>query len=265
MVIDFHTHIFPDSIAKKSMEFLESQGGTRAATDGTLNGLKKSMKDNHIDMSVVLPVVTKPSQFDTVNRFAEEINGKDGIISFGGIHPDTGDYIGNLETIKSLGLPGIKLHPDYQGTYVDDPKMVRIIRYATRLGLIVSLHAGIDIGLPDTVHCPPWRAANMLRQTEEIDARIILAHMGGYQQWDEVEEYLVGRNVWFDTGYCVDKIPTGQLNSIIRNHGVDKILFASDSPWEGQRESYEYLMLQELSEEERDCIFSRNALKLLGM
>lgn len=265
MIIDFHTHIFPDSIAERSMDFLQKQGNVRAATDGTLSGLKKSMKDNHIDISVVLPVMTRPSQFDTINRFAAEINGKDGIISFGGVHPDTDDYIDNLNTVKSLGLSGIKLHPDYQETYVDDEKMVRIIRYASELGLIVSLHAGIDIGLPDTVYCPPRRAANMLKQIDEPNARIVLAHMGGYKQWDEVEEYLVGRNVWFDTGYCVNKIPAGQLGRIIKNHGADKILFASDCPWEGQQESYEFISKLKLSEDERDCIFFRNALNLLGI
>lgn len=264
MVVDFHTHIFPDSIAERSMEFLQKQGNVKAAADGTLSGLKKSMKDSRIDISVVLPVVTKPSQFDTINRFASEINGKDGIISFGGIHPDTGDYMDKLNTIKSLGLPGIKLHPDYQETFVDDPKMVRIIRYAAKLGLIVSLHAGIDIGLPETVHCPPRRAANMLEQIGDPNAKIILAHMGGYEQWDEVEECLVGKNVWFDTGYCANKIPAVQLNRIIKNHGADKILFASDSPWEGQLESYDYIMALKLSEDEKDNIFFRNALKLLG-
>lgn len=265
MVIDFHTHIFPDNIARKSMEFLEEEGNIKAATNGTLGGLKASMAENHIDMSVVLPVVTKPFQFDTVSRFAAEINGRDGIISFGGIHPDMADYKEKLNEIKSLGLPGIKLHPDYQKTFIDDPKMVRIIKYAAELGLIVLIHAGIDIGLPDPVHCPPQRAANMLEQIENMEARIILAHTGGYRLWDEVEEYIVGKNIWLDTSFSLGRISDEQFTRIVKNHGADRVLFGSDSPWDSQREAYESLMKLDFTGEEFERILYRNSLDLLEM
>lgn len=265
MVIDFHTHIFPDKIAKKTIKFLEGEGNVKAYTDGTLEGLKRSMKESNINRSVVMPVVTKPDQFDTVNRYAAEINGRDGIISFGGIHPDTENYKEKLEEIQALGLPGIKLHPDYQKTFVDDPKMVRMIKYATELGLIVLLHAGVDIGLPNPVHCTPERAAYMLRQIDRTDAKIILAHIGGFNLWDEVEEYLVGQNVWLDISFSLGKIAEEQFVRIVRNHGADRILFASDSPWDGQRETYEKLMKTDLTEEEFERILSRNAKELLGL
>ena len=117
MVIDFHTHIFPDTIASKTIAALEQTSGIEAATDGTLRGLLASMEMAGVDMSVVLPVVTKPSQFESINRYAKSVNetysGK--ILSFGGIHPDCEDYKQKLDFIKELGLPGIKLHPDYQG------------------------------------------------------------------------------------------------------------------------------------------------------
>ena len=265
MVIDFHTHIFPDRIAEKTIAKLEEVGNIRAFADGTLNGLKRSMKENDITMSVILPVVTKPSQFDTVNAFATEITGKDGIISFGGIHPDSEDYKDKLDEIKKMGLLGIKLHPDYQETFIDDPKMVRIIRYACEIGLIVVIHAGIDIGLPDPVHCPPERTANMLNQIDCLDAKIVLAHMGGYGMWDEVEEYLVGKNVWFDTSYTLGMIPDDQFGRIVKNHGADRILFATDSPWGGQKETYDNLMKLDFTGEELERILYRNALDLLRL
>jgi Predicted metal-dependent hydrolase of the TIM-barrel fold len=265
MVIDFHAHIFPDKIAARTIEKLEEVGGSKAFTDGTLAGLKRSMKENNIDISVVLPVATKPSQFDTVNSFAAEITGKDGILSFGGIHPDTEDYQEKLDVIKKMGLLGIKLHPDYQETYVDDPKMVQIIRYATEIGLIVVLHAGVDIGLPDPVHCPPKRTAAMLRQIDNEHARIILAHTGGYSQWDDVEEYIVGKNVYLDISYSLGIISKDQFTRIIRDHGADRVLFASDSPWGGQGETLEQLKKVELTEEELDRILYRNAGEMLGL
>ena len=103
MVIDFHTHIFPDKIAAKTIEHLEKAGGIRAATDGTLNGLLSSMERCGVDLSVILPVATKPSQFENIQSFAKSINeqypGK--LLSFGGIHPDCEDYKKELDTIKA--------------------------------------------------------------------------------------------------------------------------------------------------------------------
>jgi predicted TIM-barrel fold metal-dependent hydrolase len=208
--------------------------------------------------------VTKPSQFDTINQYAAEINGKEGVISFGGIHPDIENYKKKLNIIKSLGLKGIKLHPDYQGTFVDDPRMVRIIQYAVELDLIVVLHAGLDIGLPNPIHCPPRRSVNMLSQLENKKAKIVLAHTGGYDQWDEVEEYLVGRNVWLDTSFSMNKLNSEQFTRIVHNHGADRLLFATDSPWGGQSETVDWIRGMELTEEELERIFWRNGAELLG-
>ncbi len=265
MIIDFHTHVFPEQMAEKTIKKMELEGNVKAYTNGTLQELKYSMKESNIDISVLLPVATKPTQFESINRYAEEISGREGIISFGGIHPDTEHYKEELQEIKRLGLPGIKLHPDYQATFIDDPRMVRIIQYAAELDLIVSIHAGLDIGLPDPIHCPPKRAANMLEQIDYINARIILAHMGGFHQWDLVEEYLVGKNVWFDTAYAFGSLQTEQFQRIIRNHGADRILFGTDSPWSGQKESIRCLSDMELTQEEIECIFWRNGAGLLGL
>lgn len=265
MVIDFHTHIFPDRIAKHAIGHLEEQGNMKAFTDGTLFGLKQSMSVNNIDVSVILPVVTKPSQFESVNSYAAEITGKDGIISFGGLHPDSENYKEELDQIKSMGLLGIKLHPDYQATFVDDPKLVRIIQYATELGLTVLLHAGLDIGLPDPIHCPPERAANMLRQIDMDKAKIVLAHMGGYANWDEVEEWLVGKKVWLDTSFCLGKMTDEQFVRIVKEHGADRILFATDSPWSGQGETLKHLKSLNLSRKELERMLHLNAEELLGI
>ena len=91
MIIDFHTHIFPDKIAKPTVEKLKSylcDAGEECAayTDGTLSSLLSSMKEAGISKSVILPVVTNPKQFDSINRFSKETDSQNGIIAFGGIH-----------------------------------------------------------------------------------------------------------------------------------------------------------------------------------
>ena len=262
MVIDFHTHTFPDKIAKASMESLSKCSGITPHTDGTVDGLRRSMEEDGVSLSVILPVVTRPAQFETVNRVAAKICEKEeGLVSFGGIHPDCSDVKRKMREIKSLGLKGVKIHPAYQEVYMDDIRYLRILEAATEQGLIVSVHAGVDIGLPAPVYAAVERIARAIRET--APEKLVLAHLGGWKEWDAVEEMLAGENVYFDTAFLEDFIDDGQLLRIIRKHGADKILFGTDCPWSGQRESIERLEKLPLSEEEKRMIFAGNAEKLL--
>lgn len=267
-ILDFHTHVFPDKIAAATIAHLESCCGNRAYLDGTLSGLRASMREGGIAASLVLPVVTKPSQFRTVNDYAASINGTEGVYSFGGIHPDSGQIREEIDYIASLGLKGIKLHPDYQGTFVEDPKYVRIVDYALEKGLLVIFHAGIDIGFPNPVHCSPEGVICLLRDLQagkKEQAQIILAHTGGWKCWDKVEELLVDTDCWFDCSFSLDYIQPNQFKRIVENHGADKMLFGSDSPWDGQRKAANQLLALELGEEEEEAILWKNGAALLGI
>ena len=259
-MIDFHTHIFPDQIAEKTIPHLASVCKTEPFTNGKYDGLLRSTEEAGLVCSVVLPVVTAPKQFDSIHRFAMQfLEGK--LISFGGIHPEHADYKEKLRWIKEQGFKGIKLHPDYQGTYFNDIRYKRIISYASELDLVVLTHAGFDPVCPNDVHCTPQMAAEVINEVQP--AKLVLAHMGGNEMHDEVERHLVGRDVYFDTSYVMDKMKTDQFVRIIRNHGADKILFASDSPWAGQKEFVELFEQMPLSQEEKDWIGNGNARKLL--
>ena len=263
MIIDFHTHIFPDKIAARTIEALEAKAGLTASTDGTVKGLLASMEDAGVDLSVVLPVVTKPSQFETVNAFAASINKqyKGKLLSFGGIHPDTEDYKGELDRIKELGLKGIKIHPDYQGVMIDDVRYMNIIEYADALDLIILTHAGVDIGLPDPVHCPPDRMRKVMDKLHP--KKMVVAHYGGWNQWEEVYEYLAGENLYLDTAFTFDYIKEDMFYKIMDKHDTDRILFATDCPWGYQKRDGESLIKLNLTDEVKDKIFSKNAKKLL--
>lgn len=267
MVIDIHTHIFPDKIAEHSIAVLEGNAGIKAAASGTLDGLLASANEGAVDYSIIMPVVTKPSQFQSVNQFAAKINeeyseGRENkLISFGGIHPESTDYKEELHIIQELGLKGIKLHPDYQNTMFDDIRYMRIVEEATKHGLAVMVHAGVDIGLPNPVHCTPKMARAVIDAVQP--EKMILAHYGGYALWDEVEEYLVGQKVYFDTAYTEGKISEEQFLRILRHHGADKILFGTDSPWCGQKETIETIKALPISQEDKELILGGNAARML--
>lgn len=265
MVIDFHTHIFPDAIAERTISFLEKQSGITAATDGTLNGLLQSMERTGVDMSVILPVVTKPSQFESVNVFAKHVNEKYAgkLLSFGGIHPDSEDYKKELKIIKDMGLPGIKLHPDYQGVMIDDVRFMRIIEYAAELDLIVGTHAGLDNGFPDLIHCPPDRMRKVLDTIKP--EKFVVAHYGGWMQWELVYEYLADLDMYFDTAVTFGYIEQELFLKIWEKHDKKKILFATDSPWSDAAMAIEKVKALPISAEEKHALFEGNAKKLLGM
>lgn len=263
MVIDFHTHVFPEKIAGTTVALLQERAHITAASDGTTEGLIHTMQEGGADKSVVLPVVTSPKQFDSILRFAEGLRAYSELIPFGGIHPDSSDYKARLRLLAQHGFPGIKLHPDYQEVFFNDIRYKRIVAYAMELDLIVVVHAGIDVGLPKVVHCTPKMSAEVLDEVRPD--RLVLAHYGGWKQWEQVEQELVGRDVYLDTSYTLGCIEQQQFLRILKQHGSDKILFATDSPWMGQKESIELLSGLPLPEQDKEAVFYKNAAHLLGL
>ena len=282
MVIDIHTHIFPDKIAAEVIEKLSRTSRAKYFSDGTLNGLLNSMKNCGVDISVVLPVATNPLQVVKINDFAAKTTEKfsaQGIIYFGAIHPDFEDFRAELSRVKNLGLKGIKIHPIYQGANLDDKKFLRIIDRAAELDLIVITHAGLDIGFPGVVQCSPKMARNVIKEIG--DFKFILAHMGGWKNWDEVLTELAGTNIFLDTAFSTGKIPArsdfvwnaADLNllgveefmKLVKTFGAEKILFGTDSPWSSLVEAIEFIKNLPIPEIEKNKILGNNAEKLLTL
>lgn len=265
MVIDFHTHIFPDALApraKKSLEDSTVHFGHpyTALTEMTRDSLIEHMDMWGVDISVIQPVITKPSQTVTTNTWAAEAQ-SDRIIAFGGIHPDTDDYKRDLDFVASLGLKGIKLHAEYQRFYPEEERMLRIYDYAFSKGLIVLHHAGFDPGMPEPFHSNPERFAKMLYLLS--GGTFVLAHLGGQEMWDDVEKYLVGKDVYFDTSMGFECYSNEQFMRIVKKHGADKILFGSDSPWSDASRELAVLNSLSLNENEKQMILCDNAKRLL--
>lgn len=275
MVIDFHTHTFPSKISKKSIEILEEKGKLKANTDGTIDGLVESM-GNTIDISVTLPVATNTHQVEVINNLAISIlndpvyNKK--IVPFGGIHPDYINYKEELKKLKESNILGIKIHPDYQETYIDDDRFVSIINEAFKNDLIVITHSGIDIGIDDDVKATPTRILNLISKLE-YKGTLILAHMGGWKMWEDVYDKIDAiDNLYFDLSFSLGELVSEKKLSLmdeemfykfIKKYSSKKILFGSDSPWGNQTKQLEYVKKLELTKDELEDILYRNALRVL--
>ncbi|MBP0966742.1 MAG: amidohydrolase [Oscillospiraceae bacterium] len=272
MLIDFHTHIFPEHIAERSVaallagirreqgdEYCESN--TLIYRPATLDGLLELMQKSGVDRSICLPIATKPSQTETINRYAEQVRSAQAL-SFGTVHPADPDWERVLCSLAERGFKGIKLHPQFQQSYIDSPESIRIIRKCEQLGLLVMFHAGADIGLPPPLYATPERIAHVL--TETAGSHLIAAHLGGWDMWDDVERYLAGTPILMDTAFIWKFLAPEQCLRIIRTHGADKILFGSDSPWEDPADTLRYLQSLGLTAEELAKITYQNALRILG-
>ena len=264
MIVDFHTHTFPDKIAAKTIAYLAEKGNVKPYREGTLLSLKESMKRSGVDYSVVLPVATKPEQVNSINRLAVELNGKDGILYAGAIHPDCENVDQILDDIKNGGLFGIKLHPDYQGVYFNDNRVLKILEGAVKRGLYIVTHAGIDVAYPNDVHCTPDHVLYVLEELgADINNRLILAHLGGCDLGAEVLEKLCGKPVYMDTAVVLDRYPE-LCRRIIHKHGADTILFATDSPWADQKNFIELMYGFGFSTDELELMFCENAQKIFA-
>lgn len=261
MLIDFHTHCFPDKIAAKAIEKLSfASGGLEPYTDGSLSSLKSSMEKSGVDISVILSIATNAHQQKSVNDFAASVNNKRDIFGFGSVFPYSEDVMSELERIKELGLKGVKLHPDYQGFNVDDIKMKPIYKKISELGLITVFHAGNDYGYP-----PPYGATpdKMARAIEWFSSPIVVAHWGGVGCGDAVLKYLCGKEVYFDTSYAYGTQPKYYFEKILEKHGAHRLLFGTDTPWHTVAMEMRLIDSLKLSDEEKEKIYFKNAMKLL--
>lgn len=263
MIIDFHTHIFPEKLVDRAMQVLIKNGGNIVPqARATESGLLSYMDAHNIDHSVVLNIATNAKQQTNVNNFAAEIN-SERIIAFGSVYPKARNAIDELHRIKELGLKGIKLHPDYQEFYVDDPALAKVYETAVALGLIVVFHSGVDVEYYEPVHCTPKRLAAALPAFK--GGTVVAAHLGGYLQLYEVEEHLVGKPVYFDTSFSYSRVPRLHAKRIILNHGTDKILFGSDMPWSGTHLEKLFIESMDLTREDYEVIMYKNAARLLNI
>lgn len=289
MITDFHTHIFPDKIADAAVDKLSHAAHIIPHTDARAHSLLVSMQRAGIGRSVVLPVATSARQIEKLNDAAARLNESyepassephsPVLFSFGAMHPEYENWYAELSRIRDLGLIGFKIHPVYQGTDIDDISYLRILSRAAELGLTVVTHAGLDIGFPGVVHCSPQMCRHVI--DEVGDFSFILAHMGGWRNWDDVIEHLADTGAMIDTAFSygsiepladgywdeqdTDMLTAEALTRIIRAFGAERVLFGTDSPWADQTKSLEFIRRLPLEPAELGQILSGNAERLLGL
>ena len=231
-----------------------------------------------IGRSVVLPVATNPLKISSMNDKLLSQEKSQRVVNFGAMHPQAENWKEELNRLASAGVPGIKLHPQYQDTDITDIRYLRILDHAAGLGLLTVTHAGDEIAYPGVVRCSPEMVRTVFDQLGNIP--LVLAHMGGWKNWQRVAENLAHTGCYLDTAislgsivpiddhYAPADLPLlsgDDFVSLVRAFGSHRILFGTDSPWADQAEEIRKLTSLPLTQAELENILSCNAARLLGL
>lgn len=259
MIYDFHAHIYPDKLAARATEGVGNFYGLVMNESGTVNRLLEIGDDGGIDRFIVHSVATGAKQVETVNNFiAETMQAHpDRIVGFGTIHVDYENKCEELERMISLGLKGLKIHPDSQRFCVDDPRMFEVYDY-------------IQGRIPMLVHCGDYRYDydNPDRIRKVLDAfpklTLIAAHYGGWSVFDLAKEYLLDTNCYFDCSSSIMFMGAERSRELIRIYGAERFLFGSDYPMWSPKSELERLRSLGLTDRELQLMLTDNAEHILG-
>ena len=261
-IIDAHCHIYPDKIAEKASESTGNFYGIQMCLDGKISTLLEHGQIAGIDHFIVQSVATTPKQVSSINNFIANAVAESGgkFTGLGTLHPDSEDIEGDMEHLLSLGLKGVKLHPDIQNFKIDDYRNLKIYELCEKHGIPILMHTGdsrYDRSNPNRL-CPILEIYT--------DLIIVAAHFGGYSIWEEATDKLKDfPNVYVDCSSSFAFIKPRTAKKIIRTYGADKVLFATDYPmWEPKAE-IEYFFKLKLKDEELEKILYKNAEKVFGI
>jgi len=259
--VDFHTHAFPDELAGRAMKILSEKADVKAYLDGRISSLLSSMDSCGIEKSIVCSIATKPAQFDSILAWSKKTK-SERIIPFPSFHPDDPKFTERISQIKKEGFKGIKLHPYYQDFSLDEERLFPIYKKIYEENLILVLHTGFDIAFPQIDIAGPAKIATVKEKFPQL--KLVTTHLGAWKQWEEVEELLLGKQIYMEISFSLEFLDLKAVRNIILNHPPEYILFGTDSPWTGQKETLSLLKGLRLGEENEKLILRGNAINLLN-
>jgi len=263
MIIDFHTHAFPDALAARAMKVLLAEAPqVRAYLDGTVTDLLRSMDRSGIEASVVCCIATKPGQFEPILRWCAQIR-SERLIPFPSVHPGDPACVDAICRIREEGFRGIKLHPFYQDFFADEDRMLPFYEEVSRHDLLLVMHTGYDIAFPRIRRADPEKLLKIHRMFPAL--KLVTTHLGAWQQWEEVDRLLIGREIYMEISFAMDDVGLERARDMVMRHPDGYVLFGTDSPWTDQAGTLALLEKLNLPAGKLRRILADNALALLGL
>lgn len=259
-LIDFHTHIYPDIIAKTATDSVARFYMREAASVGTKDNLVEFMKKYGVDRSVLLPVAVKPAHVTHINNFIRDCSRENSeLIPFGAVHASYVDNVGEAERILEYGFKGIKIHPDNQFFNIDDERLYPLFDFMQEK-MILLVHAGD----PRSDYSHPRRIRKVLDMFPRLT--VIAAHFGGWSMPETAVDLLSPKeNCYIDISSSFDYIDKKDAERYIEIYSPERVLFGSDFPIGSPETEKKNLLSLNISDEAKEKIAYKNAERLLNI
>lgn len=260
-IIDIHTHIYPDKIARKATEsvrdFYQLEGCQQM--DGTVDMLLQRGAEAGISQYVVLPVSNAANRVHSINSFIlEQTQQHDNFVGFGTLHADMDGLMDETEWIVNNGLHGIKMHPDSQRFSIDDPRLFPV--YDALQGKLPFL---LHMGDQRYNFSHPVRLRRILDTFPKLE--VIAAHFGGYSMFHTARELLQDTDCIFDVSSALMFMEQGEAERYINCYGAERMAYGTDYPlWDPVTEVKRFQQLK-LTDEQFDQISHKTAERILKL
>lgn len=261
-IIDFHTHLWPDKVAEKAKNHLETSYRRPMTTIPTVSNALSIMDECGITKSVIASVASRPEQVESINKWLFGIK-SDRFIKFAALHPFYNKWSYELDKIKDNAM-GIKYQPEFQMFFIDDERIFPVYEKIQKLQIPILFHCGYELTLTGLIQAGPKQMLNVKKHFPEI--KFIAAHMGGFMLWDEIEQKIIGDKYFYiDTSSSVVFMKKEQVYRFFKKHDENKILFGSDFPFGHPKEDLKALKELNIEKDLLEKIMHKNAKKLLNL
>lgn len=279
MIIDFHTHIFPEKIQTARENYFPGEPAFKLLYHSpksrmvSAEDMIASMNENGVDKSVVFGFPWENRQhlqnhndyiIDAVARFPDRL------IGFGCLSPYMKDGASEVQRCLGNGLSGIGELAFYQSGIDKEAveSLEPVMEICRQKNVPVLIHTNEPVG-----HAYPGKTPITLGQIYSLvkafpENKIVLAHWGGgifFFNLLKKEVKAALKNVYVDTAASPFLYDPEIYAAAVRFAGKDKILFGSDFPLIPPARYFNELEKTGLSKASIDNICGRNAKQLLHL
>lgn len=260
MIIDCHTHIYPEKIAQKAVQSIgQFYGIALNGLQGTPDDLIRTADAAGVDQCLVFSAAVDGAHVRVINDFVIRTvqAHPDRFIGFGTLHPDLEEPESELRYMLEHGLKGVKLHPDMQRFALSEARADKL--YSVCEGVCPMM---VHTGDRRYQYSNPGQIAEVLKKHPKM--RFICAHLGGWSEWEAAMECLLDTDVLVDRSSSFRFLGMEKSREMILRYGEDRVLFGSDYPVFNMKDELETLREMDLDDAFLEKVYSRNLLDLIS-